>query len=133
MCNVMGSKFSRGIREYFVFMRTPEEDLASFLSNTQNHRMVGVGRDLWVSSSPTPLPEQGHLQQAVFPLLLIKDGPDPLITSRVTIKLPSKVKKKLITHIQNCCMANLQPYCLVLLPVIPSPSKWTGQFCLNIS
>jgi len=26
--------------------------------------MVGVGRDLWGSSSPTPLPKQGHLQQA---------------------------------------------------------------------
>ena len=25
--------------------------------------MVGVGRDLWGSSSPTPLPKQGHLQQ----------------------------------------------------------------------
>jgi len=26
--------------------------------------MVGVGRDLCGSSSPTPLPKQGHLQQA---------------------------------------------------------------------
>ena len=31
---------------------------------SQNHRMVGVGRDLWGSCSPTPLPKQGHLQQA---------------------------------------------------------------------
>jgi len=30
----------------------------------QNHRMVGIGRDLCGSSSPTPLPKQGHLQQA---------------------------------------------------------------------
>ena len=30
----------------------------------QNHRMVGVGRDLCGSSSPTTLPKQGHLQQA---------------------------------------------------------------------
>ena len=29
---------------------------------TQNHRMVGVGRDLCGSSSPTLLPKQGHLQ-----------------------------------------------------------------------
>jgi len=28
----------------------------------QNHRIVGVGRDLCGSSSPTPLPKQGHLQ-----------------------------------------------------------------------
>jgi len=27
---------------------------------SQNHRMVGVGRDLCGSSSPTPLPKQGH-------------------------------------------------------------------------
>jgi len=31
---------------------------------SQNRRMVGVGRDLCGSSSPTPLPKQGHLQQA---------------------------------------------------------------------
>jgi len=31
---------------------------------TQNHRMVGVGRDLCGSSGPTPLPKHGHLQQA---------------------------------------------------------------------
>jgi len=31
---------------------------------SQDHRMVGVGRDLCGSSSPTPMPKQGHLQQA---------------------------------------------------------------------
>jgi len=31
---------------------------------TEYHRIVGVGRDLCGSSSPTPLPKQGHLQQA---------------------------------------------------------------------
>jgi len=31
--------------------------------------MVGVGRDLCGSSSPTPLPKQGHLQQAAEDLL----------------------------------------------------------------
>ena len=30
----------------------------------QNHRMLGVGRDLWGSSSPILLPKQGHLQEA---------------------------------------------------------------------
>ena len=38
-------------------------------SLSQNHRMVGVGRDLCGSSSPTPLPKQGHLQQAAEDLL----------------------------------------------------------------
>jgi len=31
--------------------------------------MVGVGRDLGGSSSPTPLSKQGHLQQAVEDLV----------------------------------------------------------------
>jgi len=34
------------------------------ITESQNHRMVGVGRDLCGSSSPTLLPKQGHLQQA---------------------------------------------------------------------
>ena len=36
----------------------------STIQLTQNHRMLGVGRDLCGSSSPTLLPKQGHLQQA---------------------------------------------------------------------
>jgi len=35
----------------------------------RNHRSISVGRDLWGSSSPTPLPEQGHLQQAAQDLI----------------------------------------------------------------
>jgi len=35
-----------------------------FTKNVENHRMVGVGRDLCESSSPTVLLNQGHLQQA---------------------------------------------------------------------
>ena len=31
---------------------------------SQNHRMIGVGRDLCGSSSPNLPPKQGHLQQA---------------------------------------------------------------------
>jgi len=34
----------------------------SFSISSQNHRMVGVRRDLCGSPSPTPLPKQGHLQ-----------------------------------------------------------------------
>ena len=42
----------------------------SFLiTESQNHRIVGVGRDLCGSSSPTPLPKQGHLQQAAQDLV----------------------------------------------------------------
>ena len=41
--------------------------------NSQNHRMVGVGRDLCGSSSPTLLPKQDRLQQAA-PLLAVIAG-----------------------------------------------------------
>ena len=34
------------------------------VTESQNHRMFRVGRDLCGSSSPTLLPKQGHLQQA---------------------------------------------------------------------
>jgi len=30
----------------------------------RNHGVVGAGRDLWGAPAPTPLPKQGHLQQA---------------------------------------------------------------------
>jgi len=36
---------------------------------SQNHRTVEIGRDLWGSSSPTPLPKQGHLQQTAQDLV----------------------------------------------------------------
>ena len=37
--------------------------------SSQNHRMLGVGRDLCGSSSPTLAPKQGHLQQAAQDLV----------------------------------------------------------------
>jgi len=45
-----------------------ERDLG-VLVESQNHRMVGFGRDLCGSSSPTFLPKQGHLQQAAQDLV----------------------------------------------------------------
>jgi len=38
-------------------------------SISQNHRLVGVGRDLCGSSSATLLPKQGHLEQAAQDLV----------------------------------------------------------------
>jgi len=38
------------------------EEYRNVVRASQNHRIVGVGRDLCGSSSPTPLPKQGHLQ-----------------------------------------------------------------------
>jgi len=39
------------------------------ITESQNHRMVGVGRDLCGSYNPTPLPEQGHPEQAAQDLV----------------------------------------------------------------
>jgi len=39
------------------------------ITESQNHRMVGTGKDLCGSSRPTPLPKQGHLQQAAQDLI----------------------------------------------------------------
>jgi len=39
------------------------------ITESQNHRMVGIGRDLCGSTSPTLLPKQGHLQQAAEDLV----------------------------------------------------------------
>ena len=43
--------------------------MTGWVTESQNHRIVGVGRDLCGSSSPTLLPKQGHLQQAAQDLL----------------------------------------------------------------
>ena len=40
-----------------------------YSSFSQNHRIVGLRRDLCGSASPTPLPKQGHLQQAAQDLV----------------------------------------------------------------
>jgi len=39
------------------------------LNQSQNHGMFGVGRDLCGSSSPTPLPKQGHPEEAAQDLV----------------------------------------------------------------
>jgi len=40
------------------------QHLISRVTESQNYRTAGVGRELWRPSSPTPLLKQGHLQQA---------------------------------------------------------------------
>jgi len=47
----------------------PASSLEVIDAGSQNHRMVGVGRDLCGSPSPTLLPKQGHLQQAAEDLV----------------------------------------------------------------
>jgi len=45
------------------------ENQSSNHTDTKNHRIVGVGRDLWRSSSPTPLPKHVHPEQAAQDLI----------------------------------------------------------------
>ena len=66
------SKQSKLLEEkpHFPFWMTSQPSMFTFPAQftapteSQNHRMFGIGKDLWGSSSPTPLPKQGHLQQA---------------------------------------------------------------------
>ena len=58
--------------EYTEQLSSPDAQCAPkkrLSSESQNHRMVGVGRDLCGSSSTTPLPKQGHLHQAAQDLV----------------------------------------------------------------
>jgi len=57
-----------GLRGVSLFIPYILSSLLWF-TESQNHRIVGVGRDLCGSSSPTPLPKQGHLQQAAQDLV----------------------------------------------------------------
>jgi len=59
---------------------SPSTEASVGFTESQNHRMVGVGRDLCGSSSPTPLPKQGHLQQAAQDLVQVGLLPFPLVT-----------------------------------------------------
>jgi len=47
------------------------EGETALITESQNHRMVGVGRDLCGSSSPTPLQKQVHLEQAAQDLVQV--------------------------------------------------------------
>jgi len=47
------------VPEFFHHVRPLNE-----VTESQNHRMLGVRRDLCGSSRPTPLPKQNHLEQA---------------------------------------------------------------------
>ena len=49
---------------HFYLRREIDVKCLAELFMLQNQRMVGVGRDLCGSPSPTPLPKQGHPEQA---------------------------------------------------------------------
>jgi len=88
---------------------------------SQNHRMVGLGSDLCRSSSPTPLPKQGHLQQAAQDLF--EAGVENLQRRRVNnlsgnlsqCSVTLRGKKFFLMFRQNFLCFSLCPLPLVLL------------------
>ena len=54
--------YTERLRELGLFSLEMRRLGKTLFTESQNHRMVGVGRDLCGSSSPTLLPKQGHLQ-----------------------------------------------------------------------
>ena len=89
-------------------------------TESQNHRMVGVGRDLCGSSSPTLLPKQGYLQQAAQDL--VQAGLEYLQRKRVH-NLPGR-PVPVLRHPQReevlPCVQTELPM-LQFVPVVPSP------------
>ena len=87
---------------------------------TQNYRMLGVGRDLWGSSSPTPLPKQGHLEQAAQDL--VQAGLEYLQRRRLH-NLPGQPvpvlrhpqREEVLPHVQT------ELPMLQFVPVVPCP------------
>ena len=77
---------------------------------SQNHRMFGVGRDLWRSPSPTPLPKQSHLQQAAQDL--VQAGLEYL--QRRRIHSPSGQPVPVLRHPQR---EEVLPYVQMELPI----------------
>ena len=66
-----------------------------FLVKSQDHRIVGVGRDHCGSSSPILLPKQGHLQQAAQDL--VQAGLDYFQRRRLH-NLPGQPVKPLLNY-----------------------------------
>ena len=89
-------------------------------TESQNHRIVGVGRDLCVSSSPTPLPKQGHIQQSAQDL--VQAGLEYLQRRRLH-NLPGQPvpvlchpqREEALPHVQT------EPPVLQFVPIAPCP------------
>jgi len=83
--------------------------------------MVGVGRDLCRSSSPTPLPKQGHLQQAAqdrvqagFEHLQRRRLPNPPGQPAPVLHHPQR--EEVLPHVQ------MELPTLQFVPIVPCPS-----------
>jgi len=82
--------------------------------------MVGVGRNLCGSSSPTPLPKQGHLQQAAQDL--VQAGLEYL--QRRRLHNPSGQPGPVLHHPQS---EEILPHVQTELPVLPNARSETKQ------
>ena len=77
---------------------------------SQNHRIVGVGRDLCGSSSPTLPPKQGHLQQAMGSLSseILKSCLDMILGNRLYMDL---LEQGLLDQTTSKGPFQPQPFC----------------------
>jgi len=96
------------------------EIVPGHLQDPQNHRMLGFGRDLCGSSSPTLLPKQGHLQQTAQDR--VQEGPEYLQRRRLH-SLPGQPvpvlhhpqSEEVLPHVQT------ELRMLQFVPVAPCP------------
>jgi len=81
--------------------------------------MFGVGRDLWGSFSPTPLPKQSHLQQAAQDLaqwVFTREGDSTTsVGSQFQGSITLRGKKFFLMFRRNFLCFSLCPLPLVLL------------------
>jgi len=92
------------------------------ITESQNHRMLRVGRDLCGPSSPTLLPQQGHLQQAAQNL--VKAGLEYLQRRRLHSHpgqpgpgLRHTQREEVLPHVQ------MEKYSVTLLTLSPAASS----------
>lgn len=97
--------------------KAPAQEWAEVLLSKENQRMMGVGRHLWRSLSPTLLPKQDHLGQAKQ-----DQGHTKLPDAMTTSNHLSLSWLTLPPHMPLCLPSNLCP-ALVPSPIPPRPLR----------
>ena len=92
------------------------------ITESQKHRMVEVGRNHWGSSSPTPLPKQGRLEQAAQNL--VQAGLEYLQRRRLH-NLPGQ-PVPVLRHPQT---VEVLPHVQLFLCLSSSPCSVAGHHC----
>ena len=113
-------------------------------TESQNHKMVGVGGDLCGSSSPTPLPKQGQVQQAAqdhvqagFEYLHRRRLPQPLWAACPRAPSPSEGRSSSscsggTSYASVCAHCPLSFHWAPLKRVWPHPPAPTFQIFVSI-